>query len=116
MVPKFSATDFIATLTYRSMEEGGRKSPAKSGYRPGIKFPFSDMQTSGQQTFVDREFVMPGETVDAEIKIVGVDYFASKLYVGLTFDFMEGDKIIGSGTIKEIVNDQLKSEHVGPVK
>lgn len=105
---KFSDTDFIATLYYKSMEEGGRKSPAKSGYRPGIKFPFSDMQTSGRQNFVDREFVMPGETVDAEIKIVSIDHFAPRLHVGLTFDFMEGEKIIGTGTIKYLINDKLK--------
>lgn len=107
---KSSDTDFIATLRYKSMEEGGRKSPAKSGYRPGIKFPFSDMQTSGRQIFVDREFVMPGETVDAEIKIVSIDHFAPRLHVGLIFEFMEGNRIIGTGTIKYIVNDELKAE------
>jgi hypothetical protein len=109
LVLKSSDTDFIATLRYRSMEEGGRKSPAKSGYRPGIKFPFSDMQTSGRQIFIDREFVMPGETVDAEIKVVSIDHFAPRLHVGLTFEFMEGNRIIGTGTIKYIVNDELKA-------
>jgi translation elongation factor EF-Tu-like GTPase len=60
--------DFIAVLTYLSAEEGGRKTPARSRYRPGIKFPFSSMQTSGQQIFIGTDIVYPGETVEAEIK------------------------------------------------
>lgn len=103
-------TDFVATLQYKTMEDGGRKTPAKSGYRPTIKFPFSEMQTSGQQTFIDREFVMPGEYVGAEIKLTGVEHFAGSLYEGLTFDFREGDRIIGTGVITKVVNEQLKSK------
>lgn len=29
---EFNKTDFIATLTYRTTEQGGRQTPAKSGY------------------------------------------------------------------------------------
>jgi translation elongation factor EF-Tu-like GTPase len=47
--------DFIATLTYRTTEQGGRKTAAVSGYRPQVKFDFAEMQTSGQQTFIDRK-------------------------------------------------------------
>lgn len=103
-------TDFIATLKYRTMEEGGRKTPARSGYRPGLKFPFSEMQTSGHQTFIGKEFVMPGESVDAEIKILGVEHFAGSLYEGLVFDFKEGERIIGTGKITSILNEKLKSK------
>ena len=58
-----SKADFIATLTYKTTEQGGRKTPAKSGYRPQVKFDFEEMETSGQQTFIDRELVFPGDTV-----------------------------------------------------
>ncbi|RZK73448.1 MAG: hypothetical protein EOO85_17335 [Pedobacter sp.] len=102
-------TDFIAILSYKSIDQGGRKSPARSGYRPTLKFPFSEMQTSGQQTFKDRVFVMPGETIEAAIKIIAVDHFASCLYEGLTFEFMEGERVIGTGIIKQIVNDKLRN-------
>jgi translation elongation factor EF-Tu-like GTPase len=100
--------DFIATLTYRTTEQGGRKTPAKSGYRPQVKFNFDKMQTSGQQTFIGKELVFPGETVDAEIKIIAVDYFASKLTEGMEFEFREGATVIGTGKIKHIINDILK--------
>ena len=100
--------DFIASLTYLTSEEGGRKTPAISGYRPGIKFEFSDMQTSGAQTFIDRNIVYPGDTVEAEINIISVDYFAGQLKEKMNFDFREGPTIIGTGQIKHILNDKLR--------
>ena len=65
-------------MTYLTVEQGGRKTPAFSGYRPQVKIEFAEMQTSGQQTFIDRQIVYPGDTIDAEIKIISVDYFAGQ--------------------------------------
>jgi hypothetical protein len=103
-----SRADFIATLTYRTAELGGRKTPAKSGYKPQVKFDFEERQTSGQQTFIDRELVFPGDTVEAEIKILSVDFFAYKLTKGMSFEFREGTTVIGTGKIKHLINDKLK--------
>lgn len=100
--------DFIATLTYRTTEQGGRKTPAKSGYRPQVKFDFEEMQTSGQQTFIGRELVFPGETINAEIRILAVDHFTGKLMEGMEFEFREGATIIGIGKVNRIINDALK--------
>lgn len=100
--------DFIAVLTYKTEKQGGRSTPAYSGYRPGIKFPFSDMQTSGRQTFIDKSIVNPGDVVKASIKIVSTDYFKHTLEEGLEFDFREGKTIIGTGIIVEILNPVLK--------
>jgi len=103
-----SNADFIATLTYKTAEEGGRKTAAKSGYRPQIKFHFEAMQTSGQQTFINREVVFPGDTVEAEIKILSIEYFANKLTENMKFEFREGARVIGTGIIKHIINDKLR--------
>lgn len=100
--------DFIASLTYKTTYEGGRKTPAKSGYRPAIKFPFAEMMTSGQQKFANREWVYPGETVYAEITIIATDYFKETLYEGLEFEFREGARVIGTGRITEILNESLR--------
>ncbi|MDQ0966001.1 hypothetical protein QFZ20_001404 [Flavobacterium sp. W4I14] len=105
---KNSQSDFIATLTYRTTEEGGRKTPAKTGYRSQIKFDFDEMQTSGQQLFIDCEWVYPGEKVDAEIKIVSADYFAGRLTEGMEFEFREGSSIMGIGKIKHLITDKVK--------
>lgn len=105
-----SKVDFIATLTYKTAEQGGRKTPAKSGYRPQIKFDFEEMQTSGQQTFIEKEMVFPGEMVNAEINILSVEYFEKKLGVGTKFEFREGATVIGTGQIIHIINERLKAE------
>jgi len=105
---EFNKVDFIAELQYLTTEQGGRQTPAHSGYRPQVKFDFTEMQTSGQQTFIDKETVYPGDTVNAKIKIVSPDYFAGSLTEGMKFEFREGATLIGTGQIKDIVNDKLE--------
>jgi translation elongation factor EF-Tu-like GTPase len=102
-------TDFIAILKYRTTDDGGRETPAFSSYRPQIKFAFSDMQTSGQQTFIDKEVVFPGEEVEAEIAILAVEFFQKQLTEGMDFEFREGPRIIGTGKIKKIINERLRA-------
>jgi hypothetical protein len=101
--------DFIADLKYLTTEEGGRKTPVFStGYRPQIKFDFDEMQTSGQQTFLNKEIVYPGDTVEAAIRLLSVEHFENTLIEGMTFEFREGSKIIGTGKIIDIFNDKLE--------
>lgn len=99
--------DFIADLKYLTTEEGGRKTPVFSGYRPQVKFDFDEMQTSGQQTFLNKDTVYPGDTVEATIRIISVEHFANTLTEGMKFEFKEGSRIIGTGIITEILNDKL---------
>lgn len=100
--------DFIAILSYLTTEQGGRQTPAFSSYRPQVKFDFSEVQTSGQQTFIDRKIVYPGDTVEAEIRIISVEHFAGQLKEKMKFDFREGPRIIGRGQIKRVVNEKLR--------
>lgn len=107
---EFKKVDFIAKLKYLTEEEGGRNYPVKSGYRPHINFDFSEIQTSGQQIFIDKETVFPGDTVNAKIKILSPDCFAGCLSEGIRFEFREGPRVVGTGEIKYIVNDKLEKE------
>lgn len=104
-----NTADFIALLKYKTTKEGGRLTPAHSGYRPQVKFPFTRMSTSGIQTFIKQDTVAPGGSVMATIKIIQTEYFKGKLYENLAFDICEGTKIIGSGEITSIVNLDLKA-------
>lgn len=67
------------------------------------------MQTSGQQRFLDKEIVYPGESVKAEITVISTYFLKNKLSVGLNFDFREGARIIGTGIITEILDAELIS-------
>lgn len=100
--------DFIADLKYLTTQEGGRKTAAFSGYRPQVKFDFTEMQTSGQQTFLNKESVYPGDTVEAAIRILSVEHFANRLTEDMAFEFREGSRIIGTGIITNILNTKLK--------
>lgn len=102
--------DFIAELSFRATEEGGRRTAAFSGYRPAIKFPIDEMLTSGQQVYLGQEHVAPGETVKAKINILSVHFFKGRLREGMEFEFVEGAKVIGTGRILELVNSELKIE------
>ncbi|MGZ3944720.1 MAG: EF-Tu C-terminal domain-related protein [Mucilaginibacter sp.] len=99
--------DFIAELKYLTTDAGGRRTPVLSGYRPQVRFAFSEMQTSGQQKFLDKEVVYPGEIVNAEISILSPQFFEHMLYPGMSFEFREGSRIIGTGQIIKIINENL---------
>ena len=100
--------DFIAKLKYRTTEQGGRMSYAASGYRPHVKFPWSNAMTSGEQIFMDRKKVYPGDTVKAWITILDHVTFKNSLIVGQEFEFREGFRTIGTGEILEILNSDLQ--------
>lgn len=100
--------DFIAKLIYLKPEQGGRSTPVASGYRPQLKFDFTELQTSGQQIFADRELVYPGDEVIANITMLSPHFYLGKLEQGKQFEFREGARIIGTGEIIEILNKDLK--------
>ncbi len=102
--------DFIANLKYLTTEEGGRKDTRFCNWlqTSQIKFDFDEMQTSGQQTFLNKDVVYPGETVVASIRIIAVEHFSNRLTEGMPFEFREGSRIIGTGKITDILNNKLK--------
>ena len=102
--------DFIAELKYRTTEQGGRRTPAYSGYRPQLKFEFSEMQTSGHQFFIGTNFVKPGETVLAQITMNSTQFYENNLEIEMEFEFREGATIIGIGQITEIINKSLEKK------
>lgn len=102
--------DFIAYLKYRTTDEGGRETPAQSGYRPQVRFDFEKITSSGRQVFINKKWVFPGEYVEAEITLMSPQFFENKLSVGLKFEFIEGSKIIGIGKILKIKNEILKKD------
>ncbi|PWT98819.1 MAG: hypothetical protein C5B52_11525 [Bacteroidetes bacterium] len=66
------------------------------------------MQSSAQQVFSDRDRVYPGETVMASITLASPNYFEGALSVGMEFEFGEGNRIIETGVLTQIINPSLK--------
>jgi len=101
-------TDFIATVTYLTPEQGGRKTPAHTGYRPHFQIEGYDIITSAQQTFIGKDIVMPGETVDAQVILLCPKVFFKRLFVGQSCEFCEGARLVATGKIKAILNSELE--------
>ncbi len=102
--------DFIAKLKYRTTEQGRRKTSASSGYRPQLKFEFTEIQTSGHQFIIGTETVSAGETVLAQIGMNSTVLYEKKLEIGTEFEFLKGAVIIGTGKITEIINKSLEKK------
>jgi hypothetical protein len=100
--------DFIAQVTYLTTEQGGRKGYAASGYRPHVKFDGRKELTSGEQLFIDKEKVFPGETVTAEIRIISKEIFKNYLFVGQHFEVAEASHLVGHGEILKVINPDLR--------
>ena len=105
--------DFIAKLEFLTSDQSGRKTAAMSGYRPHIEFEkIKGILTSGQQTYIGKEIVKPGETVEAYILTVLSNFFTGMLEEGDKFIFSEGPRPIGKGVIKTILKSQLELSNI----
>ncbi len=91
--------DFVAQLNFKKTEDGGRTQFALSGYRPQVKFNFTETQTSGQQTYIDNKMAFPGDNLNALIKLTTTEHLKGQLREGTIFEFLEGDRLIGTGRI-----------------
>jgi hypothetical protein len=100
--------DFIAKVSYLTTAQGGRKGYATSGYRPHIKFDGRSELTSGEQLYLDREKIFPGESTIAEIRIIAKELFKNYLFIGQHFEIAEASHLVGHGEIVEVVNPSLR--------
>jgi len=105
---KIKEPDFTANLYYLKTTEGGRKNYARSGYRPHFKIDAKKEITSAEQIFIEKDKVFPGESINAEIRLLSKDQFTNLLYNNLAFKLYEGDKMIAKGQIMEVINKDLK--------
>ncbi|UPA28725.1 MAG: elongation factor Tu [Verrucomicrobiota bacterium] len=95
ITPHFKAKAEIYVLT---KEEGGRKTPFFSGYRP--QFFFGTADVTGVTTLPEgREMVMPGDNLNLTIDLQKT----IAMEKGQRFAIREGGHTIGAGRITEII-------------
>jgi len=90
-------TKFEAEVYCLSNEEGGRKTPFFSGYRPQFYFRTTDV--TGTTNLVDAEMCMPGDNV----KVVVEMHKPIAMDDGVRFAIREGGRTVGSGVVTKIV-------------
>ncbi len=91
-------TKFEAEVYVLSKDEGGRKTPFFSGYRPQFYFRTTDV-TGAVKLLGDAEMCMPGDNVKLEIEMIK----PVALTDGSRFAIREGGRTVGSGIVTKIL-------------
>ncbi|MBT5808072.1 elongation factor Tu [Candidatus Uhrbacteria bacterium] len=91
-------TEFQAEIYALTKEEGGRHKPFFKGYKPQFYIRTTDV--TGEVTLPEgTEMVMPGDTVNATVKLIHPVALEEKM----SFAIREGGRTVGAGIVTAIV-------------
>ncbi len=91
-------TEFSAEVYVLSKDEGGRHKPFFNGYKPQFYFKTTDV--TGDITLpAGTEMVMPGDTVNLNIKLIAPIALEDKQ----KFTIREGGRTVGAGAVTKII-------------
>jgi translation elongation factor EF-Tu-like GTPase len=93
--------DIEARITFLTSDQGGRRTPARTGYLP--QFSYDGQDWDAIQTYPDRETVNPGETVTAYLAFLSPEQHKGKLYPGKEFQVREGTRVVATGIVTKIL-------------
>jgi translation elongation factor EF-Tu-like GTPase len=93
-------TKIAAKLYLLRPEEGGRKTPIFTGYRPAVHF--GNRQTDALIVFDPEEKPVLGGEYTVTIALAHPEYLGDTLQKDATFDCREGPKIIGRGKVLNV--------------
>ena len=95
------ANDIEANVYFLTTAEGGRKSPADSGYRP--QFHYNNQDWVASLSFPDTENSRLGETVRTYIGFMSPKEHFGNISIGTEFQIREGAKVFGKGVVTKIL-------------
>ena len=98
----FLQPDIEAEIYFLTFEEGGRKTPAFSGYRP--QFFYDGNHWDAQHNYTEVSQVYPGQTVKTELIFASPQHQIGKLYPGKEFLICEGQQVVARGKVTKILN------------
>ena len=96
-----------ATIRFLTTEEGGRRSPMYSGYRP--QFSYDGFDWDAEHEYPDTEVVNPGDTVRTYLRFFRPEAHFGKMYVGMPFKIREGSRTYGEGIVNAIIDSRFDS-------
>jgi translation elongation factor EF-Tu-like GTPase len=101
--------DIEAQITFTRTEDGGRRGPARSGYRP--QFYYDGHDWDAVQDYGPVEWVFPGQTVTAYLSFLSPECHVGRLYPGKAFLLREGQRTVGQGVVTQLL--QLEAHAQG---
>src|SRR5262245_45993974 len=93
--------DIEAEVTFLPTEEGGRQTPARSGYRP--QFYYDGHDWDAIQDYGPVDVVFPGQTVTAYLSFLSPSCHLGRLYPGKEFLLREGQRAVGRGVVTKLL-------------
>jgi translation elongation factor EF-Tu-like GTPase len=93
--------DIEVRLIFLPTDKGGRRTPARSGYRP--QFYYNGNDWDAVHTYPDKELVYPGETVRAFLSFLTPQNHVGKLRPGMEFQCREGQRRVAKGVVLKIL-------------
>jgi hypothetical protein len=94
--------DIEVAMTFLRTEEGGRKSPVFSGYRP--QFHHQGEVGDASHTYIGVTQVNPGYTVTAQLKFYCPQNHVGKIAVGMEFEIREGKRTVATGRVTKVLH------------
>ncbi len=94
--------DIEVELTFLPPEHGGRSKPASSGYR--AQFYYDGRDWDARHHYPDAELVEPGQKVRAFVAFLSPLEHIDRVYSGMGFLVREGNRTVGYGVIKGILD------------
>jgi len=102
--------DIEAEIYFLKPSEGGRSTPAFSGYRP--QFFYGGRDWDAPHEYPDNEKVNPGETARAYLAFLSPQEHLGKVFVGMEFLVREGTRTVGRGKVTKILElEQSAARH-----
>lgn len=91
---------------FHLLPEGGRESPAHSGYRPNHRL-YDNYWTSGVHEFPDTEELAPGGTARVLVWLITPAVYPRSLWEGREILVSEGSKVVGTLKVTHVFNPVL---------
>jgi translation elongation factor EF-Tu-like GTPase len=103
---KSDTIEIKAKLTLYPTENGGRETGIKTGYRPNHVFYYKKDSSELLDTYIgqidfEKEWVLPGETVEVIVRFLKDGNIEELLTNGRIWWIHEGARAIGKAQIKE---------------
>ena len=89
-----------AEISFLSTEEGGRKTPVKSGYRPNHFFG----EFGYMGAIILEEPLNPGESRNVKVAFLDVKELREELAIGKEWRIQEGGFLVGKGIILKLLS------------
>lgn len=102
--------DVEVEITYLPPEHGGRHKPAFNGYRPQFYYDGHDWDALHEYPDVDQ--VDPGAKVRAFLTFLSPAEHLGKVLVGTPFLIREGNRTVGFGVVRRIVDLEKSATEV----